>query len=73
VWGGHDVRPWQTGTFKSCTNPELEAKVHDVVGLYLGPPAHAIVLGVDDKSPIQALERTNRPAGGAGQGRAAHP
>jgi transposase len=58
VWAEHDLRPWQTETFKFSTDPQLEAKVRDVVGLYLDPPAHAIVLCVDEKSQIQALERT---------------
>jgi transposase len=58
VWAEHDLRPWQTETFKFSTDPELEAKVRDVVGLYLDPPAHAIVVWVDEKSQIQALERT---------------
>jgi transposase len=58
VWAEHDIQPWQTETFKFSTDPQLEAKVRDVVGLYLNPPAHAIVLCVDEKSQIQALERT---------------
>src|ERR687887_1125117 len=58
VWAEHDVKPWQTETFKFSTDPELEARVRDVVGLYLDPPAHAIVLCVDEKSQIQALEPT---------------
>jgi hypothetical protein len=58
VWAEHDVRPWQTETFKFSTDPQLEVRVRDVVGLYLDPPAHAIVLCVDEKSQIQALERT---------------
>ena len=58
VWAEHDIQPWQTQTFKFSTDPQLEAKVRDVVGLYLDPPAHAIVLCVDEKSQIQALERT---------------
>jgi transposase len=64
VWAEHDLRPWQTETFKFSTDPELEAKVRDVVGLYLDPPAHAIVVCVDEKSQIQALQRTQpvRPA-----------
>ena len=61
VWAEHDVKPWQTETFKFSTDPELEARVRDVVGLYLDPPAHAIVLCVDEKSQIQALERTQPP------------
>jgi transposase len=58
VWAEHDLKPWQVVTFKFSTDPELEAKVRDVVGLYLHPPEHAIVLCVDEKSQIQALERT---------------
>ena len=58
VWAEHDLKPWQTETFKFSTDPELEARVRDVVGLYLDPPARAIVLCVDEKSQIQALERT---------------
>jgi transposase len=58
VWAEHDLKPWQTQTFKFSTDPQLEARVRDVVGLYLDPPAHAIVLCVDEKSQVQALERT---------------
>jgi transposase/DNA-binding MarR family transcriptional regulator len=58
VWAEHDIRPWQVETFKFSTDPQLEAKVRDVVGPYLDPPAHAIVLCVDEKSQIQALERS---------------
>jgi transposase len=61
VWAEHDLKPWQVETFKFSTDPQLEAKVRDVVGLYLDPPAHAIVLCVDEKSQIQALERTQPP------------
>ena len=58
MWAEHDIQPWQTETSKFSTDPELQARVRDVVGLYLDPPAHAIVLCVDEKSQIQALERT---------------
>jgi hypothetical protein len=61
VWAEHDVKPWQTEMFKFSTDPQLEARVRDVVRLYLDPPAHAIVLCVDEKSQIQALERTQPP------------
>jgi Homeodomain-like domain len=44
VWAEHDLKPWQVETFKFSTDPELQARVRDVVGLYLDPPAHAIVL-----------------------------
>jgi transposase len=65
VWAEHQVKPWRTETFKFSTDPELEGKVRDVVGLYLNPPEHAIALCVDEKSQIQALERTQptRPVG----------
>jgi hypothetical protein len=58
AWRAYRVQPWRTGTFKFSTDPELEAKVVDVVGLYLDPPQNAIVLCVDEKSQIQALDRT---------------
>jgi len=52
------VQPWRVETFKFSTDPQLVAKVTDVVGLYLAPPENAIVLCVDEKSQIQALDRT---------------
>src|SRR5918995_5748720 len=58
VWKHFGIQPHRSGTFKFSTDPELEAKVRDIVGLYLDPPAKAIVLCVDEKSQIQALERT---------------
>ena len=50
--------PWRRETFKFSADPALEAKVRDVVGLYLNPPDKAVVLSVDEKSQIQALDRT---------------
>jgi hypothetical protein len=58
VWREHGIQPWRVETFKFSTDPELVAKVRDVVGLYLHPPERAVVLCVDEKSQIQALERT---------------
>src|SRR3954449_2948845 len=58
AWRAYRVQPWRRGTFKFSTDPELEGKVRDVIGLYLDPPANAIVLCVDEKSQIQALNRT---------------
>jgi transposase len=58
AWRRYGVQPWRRETFKFSTDPQLEAKVRDVVGLYLNPPAKAIVLCVDEKSQIQALDRT---------------
>src|SRR3990172_1047511 len=57
-WRRFGLKPWRRETFKFSTDPELEAKVRDVVGLYLNPPEKAIVLCVDEKSQIQALDRT---------------
>ena len=58
AWRAYRVQPWRQGTFKFSTDPEVEAKVRDVVGLYLDPPRNAVVLCVDEKSQIQALNRT---------------
>src|SRR5512133_282310 len=58
VWRDHGLKPWRTETFKFSTDLQLEAKIHDVVGLYLHPPEKAVVLCVDEKSQIQALDRT---------------
>ena len=60
VWKEHGVRPWKAETFKFSTDPELIGKVTDVIGLYLNPPENAIVLCVDEKSRIQALDRTQK-------------
>jgi hypothetical protein len=54
------LQPWRRETFKFSTDPELEAKVRDVVGLYLAPPEKAVVLSIEEKSQIQALDRTAR-------------
>ena len=53
-------RPWKAETFKFSTDPELVAKITDVIGLYMNPPENAIVLSVDEKSQIQALDRTQK-------------
>src|SRR2546421_4952334 len=58
AWREYGVAPWRVETFKFSTDPELVAKVTDVVGLYLAPPENAVVLCVDEKSQIQALDRT---------------
>src|SRR5436305_14117766 len=58
AWRDYGIQPWRAETFKFSTDPELVAKVTDVVGLYLAPPENAIVLCVDEKSQIQALDRT---------------
>jgi len=58
AWRNYHVKPWRRETFKFSTDPELEAKVRDVVGRYVNPPEKAIVVCVDEKSQIQALNRT---------------
>jgi hypothetical protein len=58
IWRQRDLKPHQSRTFKYSNDPELEAKVIDVVGLYLNPPDNALVLCVDSKTQIQALDRT---------------
>jgi transposase len=58
IWHRFGVQPWRAQTFKFSTDPALEAKIRDVVGLYLHPPETAVVLCVDEKPQIQALERT---------------
>ena len=60
VWKDYGVKPWKAETFKFSTDPELVAKVTDIIGLYLAPPENAIVLCVDEKSQIQALNRTQK-------------
>jgi len=60
AWKRYGVKPWRAETFKFSTDPELEAKVSDIIGLYLAPPANAIVLCCDEKSQIQALNRTQK-------------
>src|SRR6201993_1299088 len=58
TWKKWGLQPWRVETFKFSTDPELEAKIRDVVGLYLNPPDKAIVLCIDEKSQVQALNRT---------------
>jgi transposase len=58
IWRTYGLQPHRTQTFKISTDPEFAEKVHDVVGLYLNPPDKALVLCVDEKSQIQALDRT---------------
>jgi transposase len=58
VWRKWNIQPHRLETFKFSTDPQLEAKIRDVVGLYLAPPDNAVVVSVDEKSQIQALDRT---------------
>src|SRR5437763_16559768 len=58
IWAAHGLQPHRVRTFKLSNDPKFAAKVQDVVGLYVDPPEHALVLSVDEKSQIQALDRT---------------
>lgn len=58
IWRSHGLRPHQVRQFKLSNDAQFAAKVRDIVGLYVAPPAHAVVLSVDEKSQIQALDRT---------------
>jgi transposase len=58
VWRRHDIQPHRVERFKLSKDPHFEEKVRDIVGLYLDPPDRALVLCVDEKSQIQALDRT---------------
>ena len=58
IWKAHALKPHRVTTFKFTTDPEAEAKIEDVVGLYLHPPTHAVVVCLDEKTQIQALSRT---------------
>src|SRR5690606_3445478 len=58
IWQAHKLQPHRSETFKLSRDPKFLEKLTDVVGLYLNPPEQAIVLCVDEKSQIQALDRT---------------
>jgi transposase len=58
IWRAHGLQPHRYRQFKLSNDPRFAEKLRDVVGLYVDPPAHAIVLSVDEKSQIQALDRT---------------
>lgn len=58
IWEAHRLQPHRIRTFKKSRDPAFAAKVEDVVGLYMDPPAHAVVVSIDEKSQIQALDRT---------------
>lgn len=58
IWSDHNLKPWKTETFKISNDPEFERKLIDVVGLYLNPPERAVVFSFDEKTQVQALDRT---------------
>jgi len=58
IWQAHNLQPHRVETFKLSRDPDFVSKLRDIVGLYLNPPAKALMLSVDEKSQIQALDRT---------------
>ena len=58
IWDAHQLQPHRVRSFKRSRDQRFAAKMADIVGLYLGPPAHTVVLSIDEKSQIQALDRT---------------
>ena len=58
IWREHGLKPHRVDTFKLSSDPRFVEKLNDIVGLYVNPPEHAIVLSCDEKSQIQALDRT---------------
>ncbi len=58
IWAAHKLQPHRMRTFKLSRDPDFADKLRDIVGLYVDPPAHALVLSIDEKSQIQALDRT---------------
>jgi DDE superfamily endonuclease/homeodomain-containing protein len=58
IWAAHKLQPHRVRTFKRSRDPAFLAKLAAIVGLYMAPPRHAVVLSVDEKSQIQALDRT---------------
>jgi len=58
IWHAHGLKPHQVRLFKLSKDPAFAVKLRDIVGLYVDPPAHTVVLSIDEKSQIQALDRT---------------
>src|ERR1700712_1483552 len=58
IWDAHHLQPHRLRTFKRSNDPAFAEKVEDIVGLYMDPPMHTVVLSIDEKSQIQALDRT---------------
>ncbi len=70
IWRDHNIKPWKVDTFKVSNDPKFEEKLVDVVGLYLDPPERAVVFSFDEKTQVQALDRTQpslpmKPGGAA--------
>ena len=58
IWRNHNLKPWKVDTFKISNDPDFEEKLVDVVGLYMDPPERAAVFSFDEKTQVQALDRT---------------
>ncbi len=58
IWAAHRLQPHRIRTFKKSRDPAFAAKVEDIVGVYMNPPVHAVVVSIDEKTQIQALDRT---------------
>ena len=58
IWRDHGLRPWKIDIFKVSKDPDFEAKLVDIVGLYMDPPERAVVFSFDEKTQVQALDRT---------------
>lgn len=58
IWRDHNIKPWKRDSFKVSNDPDFEQKLVDVVGLYLNPPERAVVFSFDEKTQVQALDRT---------------
>ena len=58
IWAAHRLQPHRLRTFKRSRDPDFITKLEAIVGLYMAPPRHAVVLSIDEKSQIQALDRT---------------
>jgi transposase len=58
IWKDHNLKPWKVDTFKVSNDPAFEEKLVDVVGLYMNPPERAVVFSFDEKTQVQALDRT---------------
>ena len=58
IWRDHELKPWKVDTFKLSNDPSFEEKLVDVVGLYMNPPERAVVFSFDEKTQVQALDRT---------------
>ena len=58
LWKTHRLQPPRIRTFKKSNDPTFAEKVEDIIDLYMNPPAHAVAVSIDEKSQIQALDRT---------------